>query len=115
MENGEKKEIIDMKIVNNPRRHLLLLLCSYTLFLLILVIILGFLIVIQEWDGVREEEDLQFVGEEVEQWAVLVAGSQGWDNYRHQADVCHAFHLLRSRGVPEAPLYRHPILYLFVF
>ena len=24
-------------------------------------------------------------------WAVLVAGSEGWDNYRHQADVCHAY------------------------
>ena len=36
-----------------------------------------------------------------QQWAVLVAGSKGWDNYRHQADVCHAFHLLVKRGVPE--------------
>ena len=26
-----------------------------------------------------------------EVWAVLVAGSRGWDNYRHQADVCHAY------------------------
>ena len=24
-------------------------------------------------------------------WAVLVAASRGWDNYRHQADVCHAY------------------------
>ena len=24
-------------------------------------------------------------------WALLVAGSAGWDNYRHQADVCHAY------------------------
>ena len=24
-------------------------------------------------------------------WAVLVAGSQGYFNYRHQADVCHAY------------------------
>ena len=36
-----------------------------------------------------------------QQWAVLVSGSKGWDNYRHQADVCHAFHLLVKRGVPE--------------
>ena len=34
-------------------------------------------------------------------WAVLVSGSRGWDNYRHQADVCHAFHLLVNRGIPE--------------
>ena len=24
-------------------------------------------------------------------WAVLVAGSSGWGNYRHQADVFHAY------------------------
>ena len=24
-------------------------------------------------------------------WAVLIAGSDGYFNYRHQADVCHAF------------------------
>lgn len=24
-------------------------------------------------------------------WAVLVAGSNGWGNYRHQADVFHAY------------------------
>ena len=34
-------------------------------------------------------------------WAVLVAGSQGFVNYRHQADVCHAYHLLKKKGIPE--------------
>ena len=34
-------------------------------------------------------------------WAVLVAGSRGWENYRHQADVCHAYQVLHSHGVPE--------------
>ena len=24
-------------------------------------------------------------------WVVLVAGSNGYGNYRHQADVCHAY------------------------
>lgn len=33
--------------------------------------------------------------------AVLIAGSSGWGNYRHQADVAHAYHVLRSHGVPE--------------
>ncbi|CAH8438532.1 unnamed protein product [Dicrocoelium dendriticum] len=33
-------------------------------------------------------------------WAVLVAGSDGWYNYRHQADVCHAYQLLTGRGIP---------------
>ena len=31
--------------------------------------------------------------------AVIMAGSSGFENYRHHADVCHAFHLLRRSGV----------------
>ena len=34
-------------------------------------------------------------------WAVLVAGSRGWENYRHQADVCHAYQVLHHHGVPD--------------
>ncbi|KAI6173155.1 Legumain [Aphelenchoides besseyi] len=34
-------------------------------------------------------------------WALLVAGSSGWWNYRHQADICHSFHVLRNHGVKE--------------
>nr|QCW05331.1 asparaginyl endopeptidase 2 [Viola philippica] len=34
-------------------------------------------------------------------WAVLVAGSNGFGNYRHQADVCHAYQLLRKGGLKE--------------
>ncbi|KAJ9147760.1 hypothetical protein P3X46_029883 [Hevea brasiliensis] len=34
-------------------------------------------------------------------WAVLVAGSGGYGNYRHQADVCHAYQLLRKGGLKE--------------
>mmetsp|Transcript_95440 Transcript_95440/g.275555 ORF Transcript_95440/g.275555 Transcript_95440/m.275555 type:complete len:437 (-) Transcript_95440:67-1377(-) len=33
-----------------------------------------------------------------EHWAVLVAGSKDWWNYRHQADVCHAYQVLIARG-----------------
>ena len=32
--------------------------------------------------------------------AVLVAGSSGWENYRHQADIAHAYTILASGGVP---------------
>lgn len=31
--------------------------------------------------------------------AVLVAGSNGFGNYRHQADICHAYHILINNGV----------------
>eukprot|EP00730_Choanoeca_flexa_P013136 TRINITY_DN4999_c0_g1_i1.p1 TRINITY_DN4999_c0_g1~~TRINITY_DN4999_c0_g1_i1.p1 ORF type:complete len:418 (+),score=95.12 TRINITY_DN4999_c0_g1_i1:178-1431(+) len=35
-------------------------------------------------------------------WAVLVAGSNTFSNYRHQADVCHAYHVLLEHGfLPE--------------
>lgn len=34
-------------------------------------------------------------------WAVLVAGSNTWSNYRHQADVYHAYQVLRKGGFPE--------------
>ncbi|KAL3566414.1 hypothetical protein D5086_031829 [Populus alba] len=34
-------------------------------------------------------------------WAILLAGSNGYWNYRHQADVCHAYQLLRKGGLKE--------------
>nr|CAD7462459.1 unnamed protein product [Timema tahoe] len=34
-------------------------------------------------------------------WALLVAGSNDYSNYRHQADVCHAYQLLHSNGIPD--------------
>lgn len=34
-------------------------------------------------------------------FVLLVAGSNGWWNYRHQADVANAFQLLKAKGVSE--------------
>lgn len=34
-------------------------------------------------------------------WAVIVAGSKGYYNYRHQADVCHAYQILIKGGIPK--------------
>ncbi|CAK8540456.1 unnamed protein product [Lathyrus sativus] len=34
-------------------------------------------------------------------WALLVAGSNGYDNYRHQADVCHAYQILKKGGLKD--------------
>uniref|UniRef100_A0A672JM19 Legumain n=1 Tax=Salarias fasciatus TaxID=181472 RepID=A0A672JM19_SALFA len=34
-------------------------------------------------------------------WAVVVAGSNGWYNYRHQADACHAYQILHKNGIPD--------------
>ncbi|KAH7488706.1 hypothetical protein KRP22_008656 [Phytophthora ramorum] len=35
-----------------------------------------------------------------EHWAVIVVGSSGYSNYRHQADGCHAYHVVRRHGIP---------------
>lgn len=34
-------------------------------------------------------------------WALLVAGSRTWANYRHQADVYHAYQILKRNGIPD--------------
>ncbi|RDX72677.1 hypothetical protein CR513_47798 [Mucuna pruriens] len=53
----------------------------------------------REWDSIIK---LPTEPDEVgTRWAVLVAGSNGYGNYRHQADVCHAYHLLVNGGLKE--------------
>jgi len=34
-------------------------------------------------------------------WALLVAGSNYYYNYRHQSDVCHAYQILHAHGIPD--------------
>ncbi|XP_024996271.1 vacuolar-processing enzyme beta-isozyme-like [Cynara cardunculus var. scolymus] len=34
-------------------------------------------------------------------WAVLIAGSKGYFNYRHQASVCHAYQILKKGGLKD--------------
>lgn len=34
-------------------------------------------------------------------WVMLVAGSKTWENYRHQADVCHAYQIVHQNGIPD--------------
>ncbi|KAJ4952769.1 hypothetical protein NE237_029601 [Protea cynaroides] len=47
-------------------------------------------------DGISEDDD--DVGT---RWAVLIAGSKDYMNYRHQADVCHAYQILRKGGLKD--------------
>ena len=42
-------------------------------------------------------------------WAVIVAGSNGYGNYRHQADACHAYQIAKRKGIPE----RQIILFMY--
>merc|ERR1711915_990272 len=67
--------------------------------LMILIIILG--ILLMNSDGRVVINDMKRVKEPPAQWAVLVAGSKGWDNYRHQADVCHAYQVLHEHGLDD--------------
>jgi glycosylphosphatidylinositol transamidase (GPIT) subunit GPI8 len=39
--------------------------------------------------------------ERADLWALVVAGSSGWENYRHQADALAQYRLLRANGVPD--------------
>ena len=32
-------------------------------------------------------------------WAVLVCGSNGYWNYRHHADVAHAYQIIKKGGI----------------
>ena len=34
-------------------------------------------------------------------WVLLIAGSAGYGNYRHQADVCHAYQIAHKNGIPD--------------
>ena len=47
----------------------------------------------------REVSNAEAFGGDI--WAVLVAGSNGWSNYRHQADICHAYQILKEHGVAD--------------
>jgi len=35
-------------------------------------------------------------------WVVLVAGSNGYYNYRHQSDICHAYQIMKKNGIPDS-------------
>ncbi|CAL4062268.1 unnamed protein product, partial [Meganyctiphanes norvegica] len=57
-------------------------------------------VLVPTWGHMLEEPSVAPTnGSEI--WAVLVAGSNGWMNYRHQADVCHAYQILHAHGIPD--------------
>jgi len=35
-------------------------------------------------------------------WAIVVAGSNTWGNYRHQSDICHAYQIVHKNGIPDS-------------
>ena len=52
----------------------------------------------------QQPQDTNGQGDEAargKRWAVLVAGSNEYSNYRHQADVCHAYQILKKGGLKD--------------
>lgn len=48
------------------------------------------------------DENIEFsYGPVEDNWAVLVAGSRGWENYRHQADVLNFYQILKYLGYSD--------------
>ena len=45
---------------------------------------------------------INILGINADNWAVLVAGSNGYYNYRHQADVCHAYQIFHKNNFPDS-------------
>lgn len=43
-------------------------------------------------------------GSQSNHWAVIVAGSNGYGNYRHQADAAHAYQRLLGSGIPASQI-----------
>ncbi|XP_078480692.1 legumain-like [Lampetra planeri] len=43
----------------------------------------------------------QQLPDEGKNWVLIVAGSNGWYNYRHQADACHAYQIVHRNGIPD--------------
>jgi len=37
-----------------------------------------------------------------QRWALLIAGSNTWGNYRHQADIYHAYQIMKAGGLDDA-------------
>ncbi|TKR60473.1 hypothetical protein L596_027715 [Steinernema carpocapsae] len=77
-------------------------LASLLLLTLILGTALGSIPSFRNWkrdESSSSEEDVFEEEGEGTIWALLVAGSNGWYNYRHQADVCHSYHVLQAHGV----------------
>ncbi|XP_009794187.2 vacuolar-processing enzyme-like [Nicotiana sylvestris] len=62
-----------------------------------------FHVLLSIWASVEGRSISRFLTEQSTgtKWAVLVAGSNGWWNYRHQADVCHAYQLLKKGGLKD--------------
>jgi len=66
-----------------------------------LLVLLTSLLSILQSGRALSVRDLPEKPEDGDLWVLLVAGSNGWFNYRHQADICHAYQIVHAHGVPD--------------
>ena len=62
-----------------------------------------------EWNAAFDDKAVEATrgvsieyGELQNRWAVIVAASKGWGNYRHQADALHLYQLLKRGGYDDS-------------
>lgn len=55
----------------------------------------------RSWEEHAQDQPSSASADKGAHWALIVAGSNGWYNYRHQADACHAYQILKKNGIPE--------------
>uniref|UniRef100_A0ACD5ZAB0 Uncharacterized protein n=1 Tax=Avena sativa TaxID=4498 RepID=A0ACD5ZAB0_AVESA len=84
-------------------RHTTLVSMTRMSFFPVLVVQLLLLVAGRVAGGPWQEEFLRPRSEDVAgtRWAVLIAGSKGFVNYRHQADVCHAYQIMKRGGLRD--------------
>lgn len=50
--------------------------------------------------GIAAAKTEEVTASKMDHWAIIVAGSSGYGNYRHQADACHAYQVAIKNGIP---------------
>ncbi|PAN17745.1 hypothetical protein PAHAL_3G153500 [Panicum hallii] len=72
---------------------------------LLLLLLVQLLLLLSAASGARWQDFLRLPSEgdgaAGTRWAILIAGSNGYYNYRHQADVCHAYQIMRKGGLKD--------------
>ncbi|NP_001307953.1 vacuolar processing enzyme VPE1 precursor [Solanum lycopersicum] len=71
--------------------------------------LIALFVVLTEGRNVIERFDEDYEDSIGTKWAVLVAGSKEWYNYRHQANLCHAYQLLKKGGLKD----EHIIVFMY--
>uniref|UniRef100_A0A2S2QIZ0 legumain n=1 Tax=Sipha flava TaxID=143950 RepID=A0A2S2QIZ0_9HEMI len=84
-------------MLNNKLKYLWIILTLSLILVLLTIFIAAMIIKIGPSNFI--DKCLELLESKRETWVILVAGSKGWYNYRHQADVAHAYQILLNNGL----------------